>query len=86
MLVLTRKIGEQIVIGDDIKIKIVEVKGKQVRVGIEYPGQQRSPAIEMPMNQFAGESPGNQSGHRRTRPEQSRVAFHSSAPLFNEPY
>ena len=37
MLVLTRKIGEQIVIGDDIKIKIVEVKGKQVRVGIEAP-------------------------------------------------
>jgi carbon storage regulator len=37
MLVLTRKIGEQIVIGDDIIIKIVEVKGKQVRVGIEAP-------------------------------------------------
>ena len=37
MLVLTRKIGEQIVIGSDIKIKIVEVKGKQVRIGIEAP-------------------------------------------------
>ena len=37
MLVLTRKIGETIVIGDDIKIKIVEIKGKQVRVGIEAP-------------------------------------------------
>jgi carbon storage regulator len=37
MLVLTRKIGEQIVIGNDIKIKIVEIKGKQVRIGIEAP-------------------------------------------------
>jgi carbon storage regulator len=37
MLVLTRKIGESIVIGDDIKIKIIEVKGKQVRLGVDAP-------------------------------------------------
>lgn len=37
MLVLTRKIGELIVIGDDIKIKVVEIKGRQVRLGIEAP-------------------------------------------------
>lgn len=35
MLVLTRKIGESIVIDDHIKIHIVQVKGKQVRLGIE---------------------------------------------------
>ena len=39
MLVLTRKIGEKIQIGDDICITIMEVKGKQVRVGIEAPAQ-----------------------------------------------
>ncbi|KAA0258758.1 carbon storage regulator CsrA [Deferribacter autotrophicus] len=37
MLVLTRKIGESIIIGDDIEVKIVNVIGKTVRVGIEAP-------------------------------------------------
>jgi len=37
MLVLTRKLGEVIAIGDDIKVTIIEVKGKQVRLGIEAP-------------------------------------------------
>ena len=37
MLVLTRKLGESIAIGDDIKVTIIEIKGKQVRIGIEAP-------------------------------------------------
>jgi carbon storage regulator len=37
MLILTRKLGESITIGDDIKITFLEVKGKQIRVGIEAP-------------------------------------------------
>lgn len=37
MLVLTRKLGEGIVIGDDITITVVEVKGGNVRIGIEAP-------------------------------------------------
>ncbi len=37
MLVLTRKPGESIIIGDEIKIHIIEIKGKQVRLGIEAP-------------------------------------------------
>ncbi|MCX8043187.1 MAG: carbon storage regulator CsrA [Desulfobacterota bacterium] len=39
MLVLTRKVGERIQIGDDITITIMDIKGKQVRVGIEAPAQ-----------------------------------------------
>ncbi len=35
MLVLTRKVGEGIAIGDDIKIVVMQVKGKQVRLGIK---------------------------------------------------
>ena len=37
MLILTRKSGESITIGDDVKITVVEIKGKQVRIGIEAP-------------------------------------------------
>ena len=35
MLVLTRKVGESIIIDDKIKIQVVQVKKKQVRIGIE---------------------------------------------------
>lgn len=37
MLILTRKIGEGIIIGDQIRIKILDIQGKQVRLGIEAP-------------------------------------------------
>ena len=37
MLILTRKLGEAIVIGHDIKITFLEIRGKQIRVGIEAP-------------------------------------------------
>ena len=39
MLVLKRKIGERINIGDDIVISIVEVAKGSVRIGIDAPGQ-----------------------------------------------
>jgi carbon storage regulator len=37
MLILTRKVGERITIGDHIALTILEVKGRQVRVGIQAP-------------------------------------------------
>ncbi len=37
MLILTRKIGETLVVGDNVKIKVLGVKGNQVRIGIEAP-------------------------------------------------
>ena len=37
MLVLTRKLGENLIIGDDITISVLGVSGKQVRLGITAP-------------------------------------------------
>ncbi len=39
MLILTRKLGESITIGDDVRVTIIEVKGKQVKLGVEAPQQ-----------------------------------------------
>lgn len=41
MLILTRKPGESLYIGDKIKITIVELKGHQIRVGIDAPAEFR---------------------------------------------
>ena len=41
MLILTRKPGESVYIGDGIKVTIVEIKGNQIRVGIDAPKDMR---------------------------------------------
>jgi carbon storage regulator len=37
MLILTRRVGETVMIGDDVTITVLGVKGNQVRVGINAP-------------------------------------------------
>ncbi len=37
MLILTRRIGESIIVGDDITFTVLGVKGNQVRVGVNAP-------------------------------------------------
>jgi len=37
MLILSRKINEKIMIGEDISISLIEIKGDQVRIGVDAP-------------------------------------------------
>ena len=37
MLILTRKLGESITIGDDIRVSVLGIRGRQVRLGIDAP-------------------------------------------------
>lgn len=37
MLILTRRVGESLMIGDDVTVTVLGVKGNQVRVGVDAP-------------------------------------------------
>jgi len=49
MLILTRKSEEEVLIGPDIRVRIIDIQGKQVRLGLEAPHRypiHRSEVIE----------------------------------------
>ena len=37
MLILTRRVGETVMIGDDVAVTVLSVKGNQVRIGVDAP-------------------------------------------------
>jgi carbon storage regulator len=47
VLVLTRRIGERVLIGDDIELTVLEVKGDSVRLGIQAPRETRIQRAEI---------------------------------------
>jgi carbon storage regulator CsrA len=59
MLVLTRKLQEQIKIGDEIVITILQVRGQSVRVGIQAPRDVRVLRAELPVKLPNARSGGN---------------------------
>lgn len=47
MLVLTRKCGEGIIIGDDVRITVVDVRGNSIRLGIDAPRDKKIHRLEV---------------------------------------
>ena len=37
MLILTRRVGEKLIIGEDVTVTILSLKGNQIRIGIDAP-------------------------------------------------
>ena len=65
MLILTRRVGETVVIGDEVQVTVLGVKGNQVRLGVTAPRDvsvHRSEIYERIKKEQAGEAPGGGSG------------------------
>jgi len=55
MLVLSRKIGDQIRIGEDVVVEVLEIRGGRVRLGITAP--RALPVIRAELDQSSGAEP-----------------------------
>ena len=74
MLILTRRIGESVMIGDDIKISVLGVKGNQIRIGVSAPREvavHREEIFQRIQEERAGKSP------QQEQPEALLAVVHS---------
>jgi len=68
MLVLMRRVGEQIVIGDDIRVTVVAVEGGRVRLGFSAPDNLRVDRLEIREKR-------HESTRSHVRPNRKAVAY-----------
>tara|TARA_R110000823_G_scaffold20193_2_gene62033 strand:- start:102 stop:278 length:177 start_codon:yes stop_codon:yes gene_type:complete len=54
MLVLSRTVGQVIVVGDDIRITVVEIRGDKVRIGVDAPRSVSVDREEIAMKKLYG--------------------------------
>lgn len=71
MLVLTRKVGEGIKIDENIFVRIIQVKGKQVRIGIEAPRETRIQREELNSTDGVSSGPDKQTTNQTQTVEPS---------------
>ena len=72
MLILTRRVGETLMIGDEVTVTVLGVKGNQVRIGVDAPKDvsvHREEIYERIRQERSGESPAHRSQEERTAPE-----------------
>ena len=79
MLVLTRKLQEQIKIGNEIVITILQVRGQSVRVGIQAPKDVRVLRAELPVKSPNARSGGN--GAEEIELQSGKASCGQSGPL-----
>jgi len=61
MLILTRRVGETVIIGDEVQVTVLGVKGNQVRLGVTAPKDvavHRSEIYDRIKKERSGEEPG----------------------------
>ena len=75
MLVLTRKLMEKLVIGDNICITVVRIEGGQVRLGIDAP-----PDIRIIRSELAPDLLDAKGNFREPSPDQAPVHLEVTAP------
>jgi carbon storage regulator len=69
MLILTRRVGESVVIGEDVTVTVLGVKGNQVRIGINAPKNvavHREEIFERIKAEQGGDSPAAVGGYGST--------------------
>jgi carbon storage regulator len=77
MLVLSRKIGETLMIGDDIKITINRIAGNRVTVGVEAPHHVK--IVRGELERFIAEPNSNTGAAVTATPEQTPMLAHRHA-------
>ena len=86
MLILTRRVGETVMIGNDVTVTILGVKGNQVRVGVNAPRDVAVHREEIFERIKREEQDGSDTTSARPAAVRSKGNGHAADGMDNEPY